>query len=138
MTLIRYCTKPFRFPMAALSIAAVAAVATPVPAAAGGNAGVAFLGGLIGGHVLTDMRRESQERTRAMQSMAYDRPPAAYSAPRYAAPAPAPAPAAAPAPAPSSTQSIESKLNTLDQLAAKGYISKEEYQRRKQAILNSL
>ncbi|MCP5364779.1 MAG: SHOCT domain-containing protein [Hyphomicrobiales bacterium] len=135
MTPRGYCSKVFKRHVAVLSFAAVTAVvATPVPASAGGNAGVAFLGGLIGGHVLTDMRRESQERTRAMQSMAYDRPPAGYSNTVAAAPAPAPAPAAAP----SATQSVESKLNTLDQLAAKGYISKEEYQRRRQAILDSM
>jgi hypothetical protein len=33
---------------------------------------------------------------------------------------------------------VEQKLDTLDSLAAKGYITKEEYQRRRQAILDSL
>ena len=94
-----------------------------------------FIGGMIGGHVLTNFARRDRERTAAMQEMAYDRPPT-YRAPAYSAPAPAPAPA--PAAAQSSTQSIESKLNTLDQLAAKGYITKEEYQARRTAILNSL
>jgi hypothetical protein len=99
----------------------------------------AFIGGLIGGHVLTNFARERREQTRALQEMAYNRRPAyapAYSEPAYSARPPAPAPA--PAPAQNSTQSIESKLNTLDQLAAKGYITKEEYQKRREAILNSL
>jgi hypothetical protein len=97
-----------------------------------------FIGGLIGGHVLTNFARERREQTQAMQEMAYNRQPAyrepAYRAPAYSAPAPAPAPA----PAQTSATSIEQKLNVLDQLAAKGYITKEEYQKRREAILNSL
>jgi len=99
----------------------------------------AFIGGLIGGHVLTNFARERREQTQALQEMAYNRRPAyapAYREPAYSAPAQARAPA--PAPAQNSTQSIENKLNTLDQLAAKGYITKEEYQARRQAILNSI
>ncbi|MEZ5864601.1 MAG: hypothetical protein R3D25_11255 [Geminicoccaceae bacterium] len=60
----------------------------------------------------------------------------------HAAPAPAlppaAAPAAAPAPAASSASGIEQKLNTLDQLAAQGYITKDEYNARRQALLNQL
>jgi hypothetical protein len=98
-----------------------------------------FIGGLIGGHVLTNFARERREQTMALQEMARNRPPAyapAYREPVYSAPAPAPAPAAAPAQ--TSATSIEQKLNVLDQLAAKGYITKEEYQKRREAILNSL
>ena len=96
-----------------------------------------FIGGLIGGHVLTNFSRERREQTMALQEMARNRPPAyapAYREPAYSAPAPAPAAA----PAQTSATSIEQKLNVLDQLAAKGYITKEEYQRRREAILNSL
>lgn len=109
------------------------------PRAARADDAGAFIGGLIGGHVLTNFARERREQTMALQEMARNRPPAyapAYREPAYSAPAPARAPA--PAPAQNSTQSIESKLNTLDQLAAKGYITKEEYQKRREAILNSL
>jgi hypothetical protein len=42
------------------------------------------------------------------------------------------------APAQSSASSVESKLSTLDKLAAGGYISKAEYKRRRQAILDSV
>ena len=59
-------------------------------------------------------------------------------APTYAAPVPTyAAPAAAPSAA-STAASIEHQLNVLDDLAAKGYITKEEYQSRRQALLNQL
>jgi hypothetical protein len=54
-------------------------------------------------------------------------------APTYVAPAPAPA-----APATPTASTIEHQLNVLDDLAAKGYISKDEYQARRQALLNQL
>ena len=90
-----------------------------------GNAG-AFVGGLIGGHVLTNMANRSERRTRAAEYDAYSSQPAAV-------------PQQTPAPQPqSSATSVEAKLDTLDNLAAKGYISKEEYERRRKAILDSL
>ncbi len=88
--------------------------------------GAAFVGGLIGGHVLTNMANRSERRTRAAEYEAYSRQPAA---------APQQAPASQPQ---GSAKSVEEKLDTLDDLAAKGYISKEEYERRRQAILDSL
>jgi hypothetical protein len=42
------------------------------------------------------------------------------------------------APAATSAPSPEQQLNTLDQLAAGGYITPEEYRARRQAILNSM
>lgn len=116
------------------------AVGSPQPARANDWA-APFIGGLIGGHVLTNFSRERREQTQAMQEMARNRQPAyapAYREPAYSAPAPAPAPAHAPAPAQTSATSIENKLNVLDQLAAKGYITKEQYQARRKAILDSL
>jgi hypothetical protein len=119
----------------------LSAVSSPRIASADDKA-AAFIGGLIGGHVLTNFARERREQTQALQEMAHNRQPAyapVYREPAYSAPPPAySAPPPAPAPAQNSAQSIESKLNTLDQLAAKGYITKEEYQRRREAILNSL
>ncbi len=41
-------------------------------------------------------------------------------------------------PPPGSTQSVEKRLQTLDQLLANGYITKQEYSERKKAILNSI
>lgn len=111
------------------------AVGSPQPASASDWA-APFIGGLIGGHVLTNFARERREQTQAMQEMAHRRPPA-YP-PAYSAPAPAPAPAPAAAAGQPSATSIEHKLNILDQLAAKGYITKEQYQARRKAILDSL
>jgi hypothetical protein len=85
---------------------------------------------MIGGHVLTNAANRSERRTQAEEQMAYN------SQPRAAQPAAAPAPA--PASSGSSSQSVEDKLHTLDKLAAGGYISKQEYKKRRQAILDSL
>ncbi len=41
-------------------------------------------------------------------------------------------------PPPGSTQSVEKRLQTLDQLLANGYITKQEHAERKQAILDSI
>jgi len=138
-------SNPRRFFVAIAAIGLSAGVflgAVGSPRMARADDAAAFVGGLIGGHVLTRFARERREQTQALQEMAYNRQPAyrqpAYREPAYSAPARARAPAPAPAPAQNSTQSIESKLNTLDQLAAKGYITKEEYQKRREAILNSL
>ena len=84
------------------------------PAQAHNDWALPLIGGLVGGYAtksILDKRHERQEQA-------------------------APAPAAAPA-APSAT-TIEDKLNTLDQLAAKGYITKDEYNARRQALLNQL
>lgn len=91
------------------------------PQSAHAGSGGAFVGGLIGGHVLTNMARRSERRTEAAEYQAYSRP----------APAPQPAPAAQPQ---SASQTPQQRLDTLDQLAAKGIISKQEYQTRRKAI----
>jgi hypothetical protein len=102
-------------------------VVNPQSALAG--SGGAFVGGLIGGHVLTNMARRSERRTEAAEYQAYSRP----------APAPQPAPVAQPAPQPqSAARTPQQRLDTLDQLAAKGIITKQEYQKRRQAIVNGL
>ena len=95
--------------------------AIPTPAQAG--KGGAFLGGLIGGHVLTNMANRSERRTEATEYQAYSQQPAP------AAPAPA---------AQSSASSDQSRLDTLDKLAANGTITKEEYQTRRKAIIDGI
>jgi hypothetical protein len=102
------------------------------PARAHSDWAAPFMGGLLAGHVATNFAIAQRERTEALQSMAYGgggygRPMAYGYGPRpmYAAPA-----ASAPSP--------EQQLNTLDQLAAGGYITPEEYRARRQAILNSM
>ena len=78
------------------------------------NWGLPLIGGLVGGYAAKSLldahNREEQE----------------------ARPAPAPASAGP------SAASIEDKLNTLDRLAAGGYITKDEYNARRQALLNEL
>jgi hypothetical protein len=103
------------------------------PARAHSDWAAPFMGGLLAGHVATNFAMAQRERTEALQSMAYGgggygRPmPYGYGPrPMYAAPAAPSAP------------SPEQQLNTLDQLAAGGYITPQEYKERRQAILNSM
>ena len=91
--------------------------------------GVAFLGGMVAGHVVTGAATRSERRTRAEEQQAA----AAQSQPVIvqAAPAPSAAPAAA-------QQSVEQRIQQLDKLAAGGYITPEEYKAKKQSILSGL
>jgi hypothetical protein len=75
-------------------------------------------------HLVHYNHQRSEEQPRAQ--------PVYAAQPVYVAPAPAPAPAV-----PSAT-TIEDKLNVLDQLAAKGYITQDQYQARREALLNQL
>jgi hypothetical protein len=95
-----------------------------IPQSARAGSGAAFVGGLIGGHVLTNVARRSERRTQAAEYEAYSQPAAT-----------APAPAAA---APSSQSSVQDRLDTLDKLAANGTITKEEYQQRRKAIIDGI
>jgi len=97
------------------------------PEAQANGKGGAFVGGLIGGHILTNMHNQSERRTRAQEQMAAQQRTVVTQQP-----------AAAPASSGTSSRSIEDKLQTLDKLAAEGYITKEEYKRRRQAILDSM
>jgi hypothetical protein len=90
--------------------------------------GLPLVGGLVGGAGLTALYYHSQQQHQQAA-------PAQVVQPVYVAPA-ATVPAAAPA-APTAT-TIESQLNVLDQLAAKGYITPAEYQARRQALLDQL
>jgi hypothetical protein len=86
-----------------------------------------LVGGLAGGYALSSMmHRPSPQPVYAAPAPAYVAP----AAPAYVAPA---APAA---PATPTAATVEQQLNTLDQLAAKGYITQSEYQARRQALLN--
>ena len=83
----------------------------------------AFVGGMVAGKVLNNMRR----RTEAQEYQAYH-----SSQPQYVQQAPQAAPAAP------AQMTQEQKIQQLDKLAAGGYITPEEYKQKKQAILNSL
>jgi len=105
-----------------MAATAAALLTTAAPAALAHNDwGLPLVGGLVGGYAINSlMHRPEHEK---------------------AAPAPAPPPRAAPAaaaPAAGSASAIEQKLDTLDQLAAKGYITKDEYNTRREALLNQL
>jgi hypothetical protein len=92
----------------------VAAVSTPVLADGAG----AFIGGVLATKVVGNMR----DRTEAEQEQAeYARQSAAQPVPQ--------------APA---QKSPEQRIAELDKLAAGGYITKEEYKRKKQAIIDGM
>jgi hypothetical protein len=91
------------------------------PSQAHNDWGLPLVGGLVGGYGLSTLINRDRERDRWQ---AYSQP-----APTYAAAAPS---------AGSTAASIEHQLNVLDDLAAKGNITKEEYQSRRQALLNQL
>ncbi len=99
----------------ALVFVAVAAAIPSRPAHAG--EGGAFVGGLIGGHILTNMANQSERRTRAAEQQAYQRQQA---------------------PAQKSEPTVEERLATLDKLAANGIITKEEYEGRRKAIIDGI
>jgi hypothetical protein len=110
----------------ALAVAAPALVIglAASPARAHNDWGLPLVGGLVGGFGLSYLMNKQKE----------EKPPApTYAAqPVYAAPPPAQPSAAATA------ANIEHQLNVLDDLAAKGYITQQEYQSRRQALLNQL
>ena len=110
------------------SVAAVLGGLGSRPGLAHNDWGLPLVGGLVGGYALSGMMHQREQRSRE-QTVAE---------PVYAAPAPVYAAPAAPAPAATTASSIEHQLNVLDDLAAKGYITKDEYQSRRQALLNQL
>ncbi len=81
--------------------------------------GGAFIGGMIAGHVVGGFVRRDRARTAAELNRTYAQP----------APAPSPAP-------PAATKTSEQKLDELDDLARKGYVTKDEYKARRKAILD--
>jgi hypothetical protein len=115
------------------SVAATLGIAlVPRPSLAHNDWGLPLVGGLAGGYALSSLMHQRQERDRVYEEPVYAAPATTYVAP------PAPAYVAPAAPAAPSAATIEHQLNVLDQLAAKGYITQEEYQARRQALLNEL
>jgi hypothetical protein len=98
------------------------------PTRAHNDWGLPLVGGLAGGYGLSYLMNRDKEQKQSAPT---------YAAPAYVAPAYA-MPAAPPPSAASTAASIEHQLNVLDDLAAKGYITKDEYQSRRQALLNQL
>ena len=82
------------------------------------NAG-AFLGGMITSNVVHNMRaRTEAEQVQAAAAVQSASKPAQSSS--------------------GGASSVESRIDTLDQLLAKGYITKDEYDKRKKAILDDI
>ncbi len=90
--------------------------------------GAAFLGGMITSHVVGGFIRRDRARTAAELDRSYSQPAPVVQ--YQAAPPPSPAPAA--------ERSVEQRLKELDDLAQKGYITKDEYQTRRKAILDGI
>lgn len=111
--------------MGVVAVAALAAGLGAPAQARHSDWGLPLVGGLVGGAGLTALYYHSQqgdrERAQPAQIQAVQ--------PVYVTPA---------APAVPSATSIEDKLNVLDQLAAKGYITPAQYQARRQALLDQL
>jgi hypothetical protein len=111
--------------------AAAVSMASYAPTAASSDNAAYALGGMVAGHLLTDMRyrqqqeaRERMQQTQALNSIAYgggaSRQPVAPHAPA------------------GQSMTPEQKLNQLDKLAAGGYITPAEYKARRKAILDSM
>ena len=103
------------------------------PARAHSDWGLPLVGGIVGGYGLSHLMSQKEERPQQV----YAPPAPTYAAPAAAAPIYV-APAAAAPSAASSAAAIEHQLNVLDDLAAKGYITPDEYKSRRQALLNQL
>jgi hypothetical protein len=111
-------TTKFLFALAIVPLALAGAANDSGTARAG--SGGAFIGGMITAHVVGGAVRRDKARTQAELDRTYAQP----------APAPSPAPAAA--------KSVEQRLNELDDLAQKGYVTKDEYKTRRKAILDGV
>ena len=98
------------------AVIGTAAVGTTMPVYAG-NAG-AFIGGVFATKVMTNMN----DRTEAEQQQA----------------AAAQAQAARPVQSAPAQKSPQARIAELDKLAAGGYITPEEYKKKKQAIIDSM
>ncbi len=113
-------TTKLLFALAIVPLALAGAASTSGTARAGG--GGAFIGGMIAGHVVGGFVRRDRARTAAELNRSYSQP--------------APVVQAAPAPGPAKT--VEQRLQELDDLARKGYITKDEYKTRRKAILDGV
>ena len=102
-----------------------------LPTAARAKEGVAFLGGMVAGHVVGGAVRRSRIRTAAaVQAANQPKTQTVY--------VQQPATATAAQPAPAAKPSAEDRIKQLDKLAAGGYITTEEYKAKKKAILDSI
>lgn len=118
--------KPLRKLLFTVAIVPFAAMATPSAVGTANAGGGAFIGGMIVGHVVGGAVRRDKERTEAAKYQAYRPQQPAYQqpAPQYQAAPP--------------QKSVEQRLKELEDLASRGFISKQEYQARRKAILDKI
>jgi hypothetical protein len=91
--------------------------------------GVAFLGGLVAGHVVSGAVHRSKVRTAAaVETANQPRSQTTY----------VQQPPAQSQPAPAHERTTKQRMDQLDKLAAGGYITPEEYKAKKKALLDSL
>ena len=110
-------SKTFNVKNMMLAAVGVIAFSVTVPAQADGA------GAFLGGVAVARIGRNVRDRTEAEQQQAYYAQQQAQASQQQATAEP---------------QTAEQKIAELDKLAAGGYISKEEYKSRKQAILDSM
>ena len=102
-----------------------------LPTEARAGKGVAFLGGMVAGHIVGGAVQRSKIRTAAaVQEANQPKTQTVY--------VQQPATTTAAQPAPAAKPSTEDRLKQLDKLAAGGYITPEEYKAKKKAILDSM
>ena len=97
--------------------------------------GLPLVGGLVGGAGLSALYFHSREQSQAPRQSSEAPTYVVPATPAYVTPVVPVTPAAPAAP---SAATVEHDLNVLDDLAAKGYITKQEYQARRQALLDQL
>jgi hypothetical protein len=102
-----------------------------LPTEARAGKGVAFLGGMVAGHIVGGAVRRSKIRTAAaVQAANQPKTQTVY--------VQQPATTTSAQPAPAAKPSAEDRIKELDKLAAGGYITPEEYKAKKKAILASM
>ena len=121
-TVSKYRAVNLRRTMAILIVAVVFLTGLPgIKNDAQAGKGSSFLGGMVAGSLIKGAVERDKERTQAIEHQSYSQP-----RPVQQAPAPAPQPSA------------EASITELDNLAAGGYITPEEYQAKKKAILDGM
>ena len=110
-----------KFLLSAATVLLLGSVGVPMTAMAGHSG--AFIGGRVTSRVLTNMH----QRTQAEQQQAYYAQQSAQQQPVAVQQQAAPA-----------QMSTQQRLSQLDELAANGYITPDEYKKKKQAIINGM
>ena len=102
-----------------------------LPTEARAGKGVAFLGGMVAGHIVGGAVQRSKIRTAAaVQEANQPKTQTVY--------VQQPATTTTAQPAPAAKPTAEDRIKELDKLAAGGYITPEEYKAKKKVILDSL